>query len=231
MQSKIDDGLVMQFELVARYGVAHVVFEFLAVARLRFHCGLEETISISALGLGPVQSKVGAFDQRIGVIAILRRQCNPYAGFERELAAVEIIGFGDGGAYSLGERDYAVFLILLGRLQHRKFVAAQSADAIDLPCRLLQPAGNLLQQGVAGRMAQRIVHGFEAVEVEHQYRECLAKPAHPRQRRVCLFHEQRPVGETGQSIVARHALELGISMLFCAVMSWWIETQPPLPMA
>ena len=62
-------------------------------------------------------------------------------------------------------------------------------------------------------MSERVVDRLEAVEVEHQDRERLAVTGHARQRLVHLLHEQRPIGEAGQGVVARHVRKLGLDAL------------------
>ena len=123
---------IMQLELVARDRLAHVVFELAALARLGFHGRLEEAVAVAALGLGPVQRKVGVLEQRIGVDAIVRRQGDADARPDRHLAAIEVVGLGNRGEDAVGEDDHAVLAIPLDGLEDGEFVATQPRDVIGI---------------------------------------------------------------------------------------------------
>ena len=70
------------------------------------------------------------------------------------------------------------------------------------PCSRLVTAQ---QQRVADRMAERVVDGLEAVEIEEQHGELLAAAAS-----ACsmLLAEQHAVGQIGERVVARHVHDL-----------------------
>ena len=72
----------------------------------------------------------------------------------------------------------------------------------------LQAAAGLLEQSVAGRVAERIVDVLESVEVEHEDRERLVSPAQPGGRLLELLDEIGAIGEAGQEIVVRHEGDL-----------------------
>ena len=57
--------------------------------------------------------------------------------------------------------------------QDREFIAAQSRDGIGFAKQSPQAAGHFPQHHVADRMAERVVHIFEAVQIEQHHGERL----------------------------------------------------------
>ena len=70
-------------------------------------------------------------------------------------------------------------------------------------------SATILQQLVAGGMAQRVVDGLEVVEVEQVDGHDLAA-LDARQRLLEPLVEQHAVGQAGQRIVQRHVRDLGL---------------------
>ena len=66
----------------------------------------------------------------------------------------------------------------------------------------------MLEQRVAGRVAEAVVHRLEVVEVDEQHRELPAVALEPGGRVVDPVAEQRLVGEPGQRVVERLVREL-----------------------
>ncbi len=52
-----------------------------------------------------------------------------------------------------------------------EFLAADSADHVDIADRLLEAGGELLQHAVADIMAVLVVHRFEVIDIERQQRQ------------------------------------------------------------
>ena len=66
-----------------------------------------------------------------------------------------------------------------------------------------KPVGSILQQLVAGRVAERVVDVLEMVEVEKMHGHHLAT-LDARQRLLELLVEQHAVGQAGERVVQRH---------------------------
>ena len=96
----------------------------------------------------------------------------------------------------------------LDLVNNSKFVAAKSDHIIGVIGQLPQSFGDSLQQRIANRMTERVVHFFEAVKIKQQNREPIPMIAYLRQCLACPFHEQRTIGEASQGVVARHARQL-----------------------
>ena len=74
---------------------------------------------------------------------------------------------------------------------------------------LAEALGDLLEQLVAGVVAEAVVDLLEAVEVDEQHGERRrAERSRPRERLVEPVAEERAVGETGQAVVERLAGQL-----------------------
>ena len=85
--------------------------------------------------------------------------------------------------------------------QRHELVAAEPGDHLAGRGRAgLQPVGDLDQQPVAGRVAEAVVDGLEAVEVEVAQAEALAR-RRARERLLQAFEEQRAVGQSGERVV------------------------------
>jgi hypothetical protein len=106
---------------------------------------------------------------------------------------------------------------LFGRLhrvqvgqQDHEFIAAQPRDRIHRAQGLLQPLRDLHQQPVARIVAEAVVHGLEAVQVEIGHSEQLAGAlglGHGLLQPVC---QQHAVGQPGQRVVVRQLLQQGL---------------------
>ena len=85
--------------------------------------------------------------------------------------------------------------------EHGELVAAEPRERVAAAHDALQARGDLLQQAVAGVVAERVVDLLEAVEVDEQQRGGLAAALGRGQRGLHAVVEQRAVGEVGQVVV------------------------------
>jgi hypothetical protein len=86
-----------------------------------------------------------------------------------------------------------------------ELVTPQAADPPVVAHRALQPAGHLLEQRIAGRVAHGIVDLFEAVEIEQEHRTGAVFHVRCGQDLFQRLRHLRPVGEPGQRIEPRQA--------------------------
>ena len=90
----------------------------------------------------------------------------------------------------------------LGGDEHAELVAAHPERAADALHRAGQPAAEVLDQHVAGDVAEDVVVGLEAVEVEQ--REPPRAPAGGLLQRVGeRAHQRAPVAEAGEAVGQR----------------------------
>ena len=92
--------------------------------------------------------------------------------------------------------------------QHAELVAAEARERVALAQALLQDDADLPHELVAGRVAARVVHHLELVEVEIHHRMMPAGLARARERQSQAMLELPPVDESGQRVVARLVGEL-----------------------
>ena len=120
-----------------------------------------------------------------------------------EQPATELLGFGG---------------IVDAHLHDRELVAADAGDRIDLAHAGAQRAPHLLEQEIAGRVAQGVVDVLEAVEVQQQQRRHVAAPAHAGDRLIEPLKEQTRLGSPVRaSCMARYSARRPASI--SAVMS------------
>ena len=104
---------------------------------------------------------------------------------------------GVAGARDVGEQD-------------AEAVALHARDEVGGSHRALEPRGDLLEDGVALRAAERVVHVAEAVEVDDEEHGLLGLVVLGRAERAAdRLEEQRAVGEPGERVVEREVLHLG----------------------
>jgi len=70
-RAHVDDRLIVQLELFARYRLAQVPFQVMARLRFLDHAGVIEPEAVAALGLRFVERQIGLFHQVAGVEAVL----------------------------------------------------------------------------------------------------------------------------------------------------------------
>jgi len=103
----------------------------------------------------------------------------------------------------------------VGRIatQQNKLVAAQTRDYVIRPRDCSQPCGNLLQQRVAGLMAEGVVDEFKMVQVDEQDGESVARCAGRCYRFVQSFAEAAAVRQIRQRVVAREVPDVLVGQL------------------
>jgi hypothetical protein len=103
------------------------------------------------------------------------------------------------GHDALGDLDRDPFVGDLGE-QHDELVAAQPPDYVPRAQCLTQPRRDLDEQRIASRVPEAVVHELEAIEIQQQHRDRLAR-AGPRVLQV--IEHQSSVRQAGQRIVQR----------------------------
>ena len=114
----------------------------------------------------------------------------------------EVDGLRDHREESLGHLHRLARIVEVGE-HGGELVAAEAGDAVGRPQRLLQPLPDHLQQPVADVVAEVVVDGLEAVEVEVQHREVRLVTADARQRGLEPVEQQHAVREAGERVVQR----------------------------
>ena len=131
--------------------------------------GLEEADVVAGAVLGAIEREVGVADHLLDGVAVARADRDADAGAdEQPLVAVE------EGTLKRADQREAELLEFVAALDLRhddgELVAAQPAGGHLVGDHGLEAARYLLQEMVAGDMAERIVDRLEAVEVDQQCR-------------------------------------------------------------
>ncbi len=110
------------------------------------------------------------FSSSIGIGAVRRRHGNADRGANIETMTVHFERLGDCAKQAL-RKPFRVLPVIGAGLHHDEFVAAEARDQVARPDNRAKPVCNLLQQLIADRMAERVVDGLEAVEVDQLQRD------------------------------------------------------------
>ena len=137
----------------------------------------------------------------VRVRTVLRCEGDADAGADADTVPIDIERRLDHRQQAAGEPDR-----LHGpadpRLYDGELIAAEAGDRVGVPRLLRQPFGDRLQQGVAGRMAQGVVHRLELVEIEAEQCQSLTALCMG-QLRLQIETEQHAVGQIGERVVMR----------------------------
>ena len=176
------------------------------------HAGVEQLGPRTAPLLGPVHRGVGVLDQQ-GTLGQLARlgQRHADAGTESQLGPAGPNRIGERPLQAVGHADG------LEHAAHRlaedgELVAAEAGHGVLGSQGAAQAAGHLAEHLVAGGMAEAVVDALEAIHVEEVDGRGGGALA-PAQRMTEAIGEQSTVGETGEVVVERQPLELGLHPL------------------
>ena len=162
--------------------------------------------------LGRVHRDVGVLQELASGLAVVRVERDADADADLEDQAVDAERLGQRIDQALGHPARGRE-IGRARQQHRELVAAQPRHGVDPAQRPLQPRTDLGQQQVAEVMPESVVDVLEAVEVEQQHRHRHPGALGGVDRHVDPVVEQGAVGQGGERVVQREALELGLLRL------------------
>ena len=152
-----------------------------------------------------VHRRVGVADQGLGVAPVLREHRDADRRRHRELALLDLHRLRQVLDDLLRHRR-GVGRALDLRQHHHELVAAGAADRVHHPQLLDQAARHFLQQHVAHRVAERVVDGLEAVEVDEHHRGLLAVAVGERERLRQAVLQQPPVRQAGERVVVGEVL-------------------------
>jgi len=205
----IDDRLVEQPELVLRQRVAQRILDRLPLARLIVHRIGIETIDAAPRILRRIKREVGVADERRRGDPLPLRHRDAERRSNTHLLALDRERFGEAQEDRIGN---ARELLGLAHLRHDdlELVAAEPPDLPLVADDLRQPARDLLQQLVAHRMPQRIVHRLEPVEIHQQQCTGLRLPAMALERALEQVGDMAPVREARERVVARKLVDLAL---------------------
>ena len=201
-----DDRLEMEIEpaAFAKLG-AQGRFDLVAALDVGVHRLGEQAEAVAASGLGAVHGDVGLAQQLGGLGHFLAGEDGADRDADPRLAIADDERLADDGDDPLAQAADVGFA-LGADLDDGEFVAADAGDGVGLAQQRAQPVADLLDELVAGIVAERVVDLLEAVEIEHEQGDLLARAAVAGQRLAQAVFEQGAVGEAGELVVQRLVL-------------------------
>ena len=169
--------LKMKREFIVCEGRAQFVLKRPFFAQPHIHFDVEEPRPAAAFGLGAIERRVGVGDQRDLVGAVLGKDRDADAQAGAQLVAGDLQFARHRRVQSIGERLGDHRLRMSGGDQ-RELVAANPGEEGSLGGRA-QSRGDRLQQPIPHRMPEDVVDFLEAVEIDADHREILARGGGP----------------------------------------------------
>src|ERR1700754_833661 len=204
---EIDERLIERHELVARERTAQVAFQFQQRKGLAAQAIVEHGGAMAAFVLRAVHRRVGVTEQFLRSRVFGRRQGDADRGGGEDPLRTQ-------AEWCLQLRDDALGDMRGGlRIddafdQYGEFVAAQAGHDIARLQAGADASAYLEEQVVAHQVADRVVDDLEAVQVDEQHREQVARIlAIVVQRLLETLQQQRAVGQAGERVVQGFVLE------------------------
>ena len=200
------DRLIGQDQLLARQGMAEQFLDLDVGAQFLTQSGVEHLQAPSAGALGLVHRQVGLAEHSLGVAVGIARDRDADAGEHGDFGIAKRKGLFERVQDASGEGHGLAFALdFLG--QDDELVAAQASDRVAVAHQLGEAFGDGDEQPVAGVMTEVVIDGLELVEVDEEHRQDALGAVEAGDGLVCAVHQQHPVGQPGQRVVHRLALE------------------------
>ena len=200
---QVEQRLIIQRELALLQRPDHVHFQVPALDRILHHAAFVALDAVAAVLLGLVEGKVRLTHDQVRVVHVVGR------GEADAAADADAVLVGREGALEAfdhaARQRIAVFVIAR---QDRQLVAAEAEDQIVRIAAGPQPVRDLDEQRVADRMAERVVHRLEAIEVDHHDGGRLGRI----EARLQLVLEAAAVRQSGQRVVIGHVRDRGLNL-------------------
>ena len=161
----------------------------------------------AAVAFGEIERHVGVLQQHIRIGAVVWRDGDADAGADDDVAALDVVGPADQFDDARGELAALLRPADIG-LNDREFVAADARDEIRRLHRLGQADGHELQKLISDRMAERIVHGLEMIEIEAMHGKAAAG-LDALEGILEMLAEQHAVWQVREHVMARQMRDLG----------------------
>ena len=211
--------LVVYLQFVPLQRIMEIFLEEAAICRSLEQVGTEEAKASASTTLGGVERKIGVAHEAVAVIAVERRHRDAHRCADEAPTAIDGVGLRNAGDNARG--DIAQHTTVFDpRHNDLKLVAAKAADLFLVTHDADQARGHLLEQGIAGCVAQRIVDLLEAIEVDQHDRARAALLRPECQRAFEQLRHAATVEQAGQRIMHRHVRAfLGRAPLTCDVFA------------
>ena len=165
LASQIELWLVEEPELAGRGCAAEARLQHHAAYHRLVHLLAVELEAIAPALLGLVHRRVGLLDQVFRLAAVGGEGRDPDAGRHEDVVLAQGHRVAEYVQDLAGDLRGMKLVVQVGE-QHPELIAAQPGGRVALAQNRREVIGDAAQQPVAGRMAQRVVHELEAVEVD-----------------------------------------------------------------
>ena len=206
---QIEDRLVDEGQLLLCQGRAQVGLQQRPLVDLGLHRILEDAVGAAPGFLGAVEGEVGLAEQLVRRDPVVLRRGDADAHAHHHDPSGQAVGRADHLDDALGQELRLVRLVERA-VQHGELVAAQPRHDLRGAQAALQALPHQLQQRIARRMAKRVVHQLELVEVEAEHGHLVAPRPQVLQRLLHLAAKEMPVGQAREHVVMRHEADAGL---------------------
>ena len=214
--SHVNLGLVVQHQFVTFNGAVQCGFQLQLFAAAASQLRAVDAGAVAPLGLDGVHGHVGIAQQVHHGVAIARVDGHADTGRDKAFLAAHEDGLAQRLQHALRNALGVAVISHLGQQSH-KLVAAQPThgfqravrphagrfqcafhDLVAVAHAGTQAAAHLHQQFVTGTVAQGVVDGLEAVQVDQQQRKLMLHAARLLQRLLCSPDQLAAVGQAGE---------------------------------
>jgi hypothetical protein len=211
---ELDLRLVTQEELLVLDRLAQPALDLQALGQQEIQVAGEEAHGVAARVLRLVHRVVGMLQELVHVGRVVRIVADADRRRDVDLVAADLHRPRHLAQDLVRHHARALRNVEVGKDDH-EFVAAFARHRVDFAHAGDEPSRDILEDEVAGVVAEGVVHQLEAVEVEEEHGDValLAARGHDRLRQAVL-HEPA-VGQPGERVVVRHVVDraLGIEAL------------------
>ena len=198
---ELDHGLVDEPQLVALERVAQVGLELDARQQRGAHRRLVGRGAVAARLLGAVHREVGVAQQLVGAQRGVAGVGDADRGADEDLLALHVEGPAHGGDDARRRRASGCTPRAVVLEQHGELVAAEARRGVRRARAVGQARGRGAQELVAGGVADAVVDGLEAVEVDEEHAQLGLAAGRHVERVLEAVEEERAVGQPGQRVV------------------------------
>ena len=190
---QVDHGLEIHPQLVAVQRMPQVRLDLQPLDRARLHAGVEHRVAGAPVRLGAVQRQIRVAQHGFRSIRERAAERDADAGAHKHFAPVEH----HWQAQRLGDPlgDFLCLAFVDDVLdEHGELVATKSCGGVTGPQAQVDPVGHFDQQRVSKRVAQAVIHHFEAVQIEKQHRHLTLLTSRAFERVRQPVEQQRSIG-------------------------------------
>jgi hypothetical protein len=171
---------------------------------------------VSTLCFGDAQRQAGIAQQIIPGGILRTSGGKPYRCLYHEVGRTDGKWLSEGGDHQA--RNLLDVKLWAGTGQeHPELVTSNPSEGIGALQDRLEPLRNQYEELVSGRMAIKVVHPLEVVDVYQQHRKASAGALPLLDRVVQVLAEQRTVGETGETVMEGLVMQLNGTLFYPAL--------------